>query len=585
MSYTGKLGTFDAQPGNILLGGKSPNTGGEIDVDATSTLSLTSTAQCKSIDVSASSTLAMTQSASTPVPWHADATSTIAASSAAVSNIKSVAATSAMSLTSTARANSVEVTASSALTLTVTGKSNIAFASGSSTLSLTQTAVAGAITAFATSALSLTQTAGVSGGAYIVSASSTLALTSATAARGSIRQSLSSVIPIVQSADAIAPHYADASNALVLTQAASPGIYYVSANSNMVFLDSSTSFGRHIPAQASSTLALTQSVLARPVTILTAESTLVLTDAASTLRSFAVSAESELIVITPTFDIDTFTFIDVVTGLQDSASYSINASHAASNIISFATEATASHVRVDAIACDAENTLALTSTGRISLSASATSTLALTQSASAQVGIEARSELSTLGVQADVKVVRGRSASTALEMLQAVSFILEKADTLCTYSPFVGTSSDPNAPTPPPATYTAAGVTPGFRLQYPGTGTVTDQLILRAPNLGNVDRLAMTRINRETRGGTLIIYADPIWPKVETLLLSFSGLSYTEGQNLLTFMETYLGQEIRLIDWEDRLWKGVIVNPSDPVVPDGPGCKYTASFEFEGEKV
>jgi len=62
-------------------------------------------------------------------------------------------------------------------------------------------------------------------------------------------------------------------------------------------------------------------------------------------------------------------------------------------------------------------------------------------------------------------------------------------------------------------------------------------------------------------------------------------LSNTQAQGLLTFMDTYLGQEIRLIDWEDRVWVGVITNPSDPIVQDGPGCQMTASFEFEGTKV
>ena len=67
-----------------------------------------------------------------------------------------------------------------------------------------------------------------------------------------------------------------------------------------------------------------------------------------------------------------------------------------------------------------------------------------------------------------------------------------------------------------------------FQLFSPATGTVTDSVTLRAPNLGNKDRLSFNRIVRETRGGTLIVFADPIWPKLETLVLSFSGLSATQ---------------------------------------------------------
>ena len=63
-----------------------------------------------------------------------------------------------------------------------------------------------------------------------------------------------------------------------------------------------------------------------------------------------------------------------------------------------------------------------------------------------------------------------------------------------------------------------------FRLFYPAVGTVTDSVTLRAPNLGNKDRLSFNRILRETRGGTLVVFADPIWPKIQTLVLTFSGL-------------------------------------------------------------
>jgi hypothetical protein len=126
------------------------------------------------------------------------------------------------------------------------------------------------------------------------------------------------------------------------------------------------------------------------------------------------------------------------------------------------------------------------------------------------------------------------------------------------------------------------GISVPFQLLYPATGVVTDSLSLRAPNLGNLDRLSFNRIQRETRGGTLVIYADPVWPKTQTLVLSFSGLKQEEARNLLTFIEDHLGQEIGLIDWEHRYWRGVITAPDQPIVQDGRDS-YTASFEFQGE--
>ena len=111
-----------------------------------------------------------------------------------------------------------------------------------------------------------------------------------------------------------------------------------------------------------------------------------------------------------------------------------------------------------------------------------------------------------------------------------------------------------------------------------------DILVLRAPNLGNKDKLTFNRISRETRGGTLIVYADPIWPKIETLALTFSGLSADEKDDLLAFFDDHLGQEIGLVDWEGRYWTGVIMTPDDPVVQDNRDT-FSASFEFEGELI
>jgi hypothetical protein len=153
------------------------------------------------------------------------------------------------------------------------------------------------------------------------------------------------------------------------------------------------------------------------------------------------------------------------------------------------------------------------------------------------------------------------------------------------YHPFVG-EGVLGAPTPPPVALPVPTehVTTPFQLLYPATGTATDSVTLRAPNLGNKDRLGFNRIVRETRGGTLVVFADPIWPKIQTLVLTFSGLRSTQAQQLLAFLETHLGAEIGLLDWEGRTWKGVVTTPTDPVVQDGRDS-FSASLEFEGELV
>jgi hypothetical protein len=89
---------------------------------------------------------------------------------------------------------------------------------------------------------------------------------------------------------------------------------------------------------------------------------------------------------------------------------------------------------------------------------------------------------------------------------------------------------------------------------------------------------------RETRGGTLVVFADPIWPKIQSLVLNFSDLRSDQAQRLLAFLDAHLGEEVGVYDWEHRYWTGVIMTPADPVVQDGRDS-FSASFEFEGELV
>lgn len=176
-----------------------------------------------------------------------------------------------------------------------------------------------------------------------------------------------------------------------------------------------------------------------------------------------------------------------------------------------------------------------------------------------------------------------RTLPDVIQFGQTATYTLLLGDTLCQYSPFVGTTTDPDAPTPPSLTLAGPndGILAPFQLLFPHTGPVTDSVSIRAPNLGNRDRLTFDRINRETRGGTLLIFADPNWPKIQTLVLNFSGLKRTEALELLRFMNDHIGLKIGLIDWEQRYWEGVIVSPSDAIVADHHDS-YSASFSFEG---
>ena len=208
--------------------------------------------------------------------------------------------------------------------------------------------------------------------------------------------------------------------------------------------------------------------------------------------------------------------------------------------------------------------------------------LALSQDIEWGFGKEVKSTLA-LAQTIHPHIIANPTIATTLELKQSVTYSVLGQHFDRQYCPFVG-EGEAGAPTPPPALLTGplAGITAPFQLVYPATGEVTDSVTLRAPELGNKDRLAFNRVNRETRGGTLIVFADPMWPKIQTQVLTFTALRKPEVEALLTFLNNYVGQELGLIDWEKRYWRGVVVSPEVDVIEDSFNS-YTVSFDFEGE--
>jgi len=152
------------------------------------------------------------------------------------------------------------------------------------------------------------------------------------------------------------------------------------------------------------------------------------------------------------------------------------------------------------------------------------------------------------------------------------------------YTPFQGESTLNDDVTPPKDELQdpQGNLNDKFSLYIPPLGVPTSKVTLRKPELDNRDRNAYTRVNNETRGGKVIIYSDPDWPKVRTMIVTIVGLLESDVDNLQTFMLNTLGQEIGITDWEGRLWKGFITNPNEVAVQDGKK-QWTVTFEFEGE--
>jgi len=320
--------------------------------------------------------------------------------------------------------------------------------------------------------------------------------------------------------------------------------------------------------------------------MLAVEDQIDLAQADRVLKPIYVSATTTLQVTSQEYDLETGEPYEVVTeGLDSVAQPEVARVLRCETRVRLVDEAGVVKIKPDAIALAAESTLELDQDVFKNVTADAVDRLwlTLTHEAIAHCGKLATTEIA-VDQEASVIVDLDLGATSTLQVLQAVAFVLVNGTSLKQYAPQIGESTDPNAPTPPPATLQGpvAGIEVPFQLVYPATGTASDSVTLRAPNLGNKDRLAFNRISRETRGGTLIVYADPMWPRTQTLVLQFSGLLRTEALALLQFMETHLGQEIGLVDWEHRYWKGGIVNTTDPAVQDGRD-RFTAGFEFEGE--
>jgi hypothetical protein len=161
-------------------------------------------------------------------------------------------------------------------------------------------------------------------------------------------------------------------------------------------------------------------------------------------------------------------------------------------------------------------------------------------------------------------------------------------DTDCSrkrYTPFQGDSTLTDI-SPPEEEIQSPQGSPNdtFSLYTPYIGTLEEKIDLRAPELDNRDRNAYTRVNRETRGGKLIVYSDPDWPNVRTMAVTIVGLTESQVDSFQSFTQNTLGQQIGVTDWEGQLWKGFITNPGEPATQDGK-ARWTITFEFEGERL
>jgi len=267
-------------------------------------------------------------------------------------------------------------------------------------------------------------------------------------------------------------------------------------------------------------------------------------------------------------------------GLSDQADPSVECQSSPTSRLALCDQATVEVVRATDLSLAVTDALALSDQTQWGFAWGTANQLALGDVA--DVAVERSPVVSQLSLsdQAAVTVIRQVAAESNLDLGESVAFVVPDNLTLWTYHPFVGRGAAGN-PVPPPTTCPTpiAGIGKCRLVDLDNHAVCVE---LRSPEFGNKDRLQFNRISRETRGGKLIVFADPVWPKVETQVLTISGLRYEQAQAYLAFVDTHLGMEVGFVDWEGFYWKGVITNPNDPAVEDARDM-FTISFEFECE--
>jgi hypothetical protein len=166
--------------------------------------------------------------------------------------------------------------------------------------------------------------------------------------------------------------------------------------------------------------------------------------------------------------------------------------------------------------------------------------------------------------------------SSDLNINHSVLYYSARLAQECTYSPQIGFSG--SGIVAPPATSPTLG-NATLTLTYP-EGAPTMTVVLRNPNFGNVDKFNFMRIKTVTRGGSLLVYANPDWPKERVFSITVDALRQTQVDELRALITASLGKEVGLLNHENRYWKGLITTPDLDITQIGRNA-YSVSFEFE----
>ena len=176
--------------------------------------------------------------------------------------------------------------------------------------------------------------------------------------------------------------------------------------------------------------------------------------------------------------------------------------------------------------------------------------------------------------------VRAFSFSHTLNLIHSVigyNYTSILNDGLCTYAPIISYG------TPIPATAPILSNNTTITLTYPFTSPSLT-LTLRVPEYEDTEKDGYNRVIRESRGGDLKVFRQSIWPLSKLVNYEIIFNKNQQVLDFINFISVSVGQEIGLLDYYNRQWKGIII-PPEVNTTHASRSNRIINLEFEGELI
>ena len=104
------------------------------------------------------------------------------------------------------------------------------------------------------------------------------------------------------------------------------------------------------------------------------------------------------------------------------------------------------------------------------------------------------------------------------------------------------------------------------------------------PEFGDSQQINTRAKIRTNRGGEVLGVRDTNWPTDYINTYSFVTICDSVISDLVTFLDTYAGLEIKVVDHLSQTWHGVILTPSYEIVEARESNANSFSMQFRGVK-